>query len=124
MVWPGSIFLAQLGEDADCLRPRLKRDTLQAGQVLCDPGERLRTVYFLENGAVSKLTVFEDGSEIENALIGREGAVGAMAALGLRTAVTRDVCHMRASALTIDSAELAEAARLSEPIHAALDRYC
>lgn len=124
MVWPGNNFLAQLGEDADCLKPGLRRVTLSAGQVLCEPGERLRTVYFLESGAVSKLTVFSDGTEIENAIVGREGAIGALAALGLHTAFTRDICHMRASALTIDAAQLAEAARVSEPIHAALDRYC
>lgn len=117
-------FLASFGPDVALIRPHLREVTLRAGQVLCEPGDRIRKVYFLHEGAVSKMMVFEDGSEIECALVGREGAVGAMSALGLRTAVTRDVCHMRVQALWIDAVQLNEAARTSETIHAALDRYC
>ncbi len=117
-------FLASFGSDIALIRPHLREVSLAAGQVLCEPGERVRFVYFLHEGAVSKLTVFEDGSEIECALVGREGAVGAMSALGLRTAVTRDICHLPVRALTVDAGRLFEAARVSEPIHEALDRYC
>jgi CRP-like cAMP-binding protein len=117
-------FLASFGPDVEIIRPHLREVTLAAGQILCEPGERIHRVYFLNSGIVSKLTVFEDGAEIECAVVGREGAVGAMSALGLRTAVTRDVCHMRVTAQVCDVARLREAARASETIHAALDRYC
>lgn len=117
-------FLASFGPDIELIRPHLREVTLTAGQILCEPGERIRKVYFLHAGVVSKLTVFEDGTEIECALVGREGAVGAMSALGLRTAVTRDICHLRVSAQVIDAARLYDAARASETIHNALDRYC
>ena len=117
-------FLASFGPDVEIIRPYLREVTLGAGQILCEPGDNIRKVYFLHAGMVSKLTVFEDGTEIECALVGREGAVGAMSALGLRTAVTRDICHMRVSAQVIDAARLHQAARVSETIHAALDRYC
>lgn len=117
-------FLASFGPDVELIRPYLREVTLNAGQILCEPGDRIRKVYFLNEGVVSKLTVFEDGTEIECALVGREGAVGAMSALGLRTAVTRDICHMRVSAHVIDAVQLYDAARASERIHDALDRYC
>jgi CRP-like cAMP-binding protein len=117
-------FLASLGSDIERLRPHLREVTLSAGQVLCEPGDRIRTIYFLHEGVVSKLTVFHDGAEIECALVGREGAVGATAALGLRTAVTRDVCHLPGRAVAIDAARLAEAAQGSEAFRQALDRYC
>lgn len=120
----GNTFLAQLGDELELLRPHLRRVALKSGQVLCEPGERLRLVYFLESGAVSKLTVFADGSEIEGALIGREGAVGATAALGLTTAATRDVCHLIATAMTIGVAQLADAAAGSPRVRALLDSYC
>jgi CRP-like cAMP-binding protein len=81
-------------------------------------------VYFLHSGVVSKLTVFEDGTEIECALVGREGAVGALSALGLVTAVTRDICHLQVNASVCDVARLQDAVRASPTIHAALDRYC
>jgi CRP-like cAMP-binding protein len=117
-------FLASFGPDLALIRPYLREVTLAAGQVLCEPGDRIRTVYFLHEGAVSKLAVFEDGTEIECALVGRDGAVGAMSALGLRTSVTRDICHMNVRALAIDSGRLYDATRASETIHDALDRYC
>jgi len=124
MSWPGNTFLAHLGAGVDLVRPHLRRVSLSPGQVLYEPGQLVRTVYFLEAGVVSKLALFEDGTEIECALIGREGAIGAMSALGLRTAITRDVCHMRAPALTVETARLAEAAGRCMSLRAALDRYC
>lgn len=117
-------FLASFGPDVELIRPHLREVTLSAGQILCEPGDRIRRVYFLHAGVVSKLTVFEDGTEIECALVGREGALGALSALGLRTAVTRDICHLRVSAQVIEAARFCDAARASETIHAALDRYC
>ena len=117
-------FLASFGPDVALIRPHLREVTLRAGQILCEPGDRIRKVHFLNEGVVSKMMVFEDGAEIECALVGREGAVGALSALGMRTAVTRDICHMSVSALVIDAVQLSEAARLSDAIHSALDRYC
>ena len=117
-------FLASFGADIALIRPHLREVTLDAGQVLCEPGELIRNVYFLHEGVVSKMTVFEDGTEIECALVGSEGAVGAMSALGLRRAVTRDISHLRVRALTLETGRLAEAARLSEKIHDQLDCYC
>jgi CRP-like cAMP-binding protein len=117
-------FLASFGPDLSLIRPHLREVTLDAGQVLCEPGEFIRNVYFLHEGVVSKLIVFEDGTEIECALVGREGAVGAMSAMGLRCSVTRDICHMAVRALTISSARLFDAAQESPQIHTALDRYC
>ena len=117
-------FLASFGPDIALIRPHLREITIPAGEVLSEPGEQISKVYFLNEGLVSKLAVFEDGTEIECALAGRAGAVGAMSALGLRTSVTRDVCHMRASASVIGVTRLAEAARASTRIHDALDSYC
>lgn len=124
MLRPQNLFLAQFGPDLELIRSSLREVTLNAGQVLSEPGERIRSIYFLLSGLVSKLAVFEDGTEIECALIGREGAVGVFSALGLDTAVTRDVCHLRARALMMEPAALRQVARVSEGIHEALDCYC
>lgn len=117
-------FLATFGQDLELVRPHLREVTLRAGQVLCEPGDRIRYVYFLHHGAISKLTVFTDGTEIECALVGRDGAVGAMSALGLRIADTRDICHLTAQASRLEAARLSDACQASERIHDALDRYC
>jgi CRP-like cAMP-binding protein len=117
-------FLASFGPDMALIRPYLRETSLAAGQVLCEPGERIRNVYFLHEGVVSKMAVFEDGTEIECALVGRDGAVGAMSALGLRTSVTRDICHLNVRAMVIEASRLSDAAHHSDTIHDALDRYC
>jgi CRP-like cAMP-binding protein len=116
-------FLAALGDEIELIRPCLCELTLAAGQVLCEPGDHISRVYFLHEGLVSKLCVFEDGTEIEAALVGREGAVGVTAAIGRDTAVTRDVCHLKARASCVEACALREAAHRSERIHHAIDRY-
>jgi CRP-like cAMP-binding protein len=115
--------LASIGEDLDLIRPYLREVTLRAGEVLCEPGEPIRHVWFPHSGAVSKLMTFEDGSEIECALIGREGAVGAASVLGLRRGVTRDVCHVKAQASRLDARRLIEACSTSVRIHDVLEQY-
>jgi len=123
-VLPGSnSVLAAMGEDFELIGPHLRDVTLKAGQVLCEPGDQVRHVWFLHSGAVSKLTTFADGSEIESALIGREGAVGVAAALGLRRAVTRDVCHVAAAASRLEAARLVEACGVSDRIQEAVERH-
>ena len=64
------------------LRPHLKPVSLTRGKVLCEADEPLRRVYFVESGAVSLVTVFEDGTTAEMATVGREGVVGIDTLLG------------------------------------------
>jgi CRP-like cAMP-binding protein len=123
-VLPGNNgVLAAIGEDYDLISPHLREVTLKAGQVLCEPGEAIRYVWFLHSGAVSKLMAFEDGSEIECALIGREGVVGAASVLGLRRSVTRDVCHVGARVSRLEAQRLIEACGASPHIQEVVDRY-
>ena len=120
----GNRFLSDFGEDLALVQPYLRPVSLAAGEILYEVGETVRYVYFLRSGAVSKLTPFEDGAEIESALVGRGGAVGATAALGLRWSITRDVCHLACEAWSLPTERLAEACARSRVIHDALDRYC
>jgi CRP-like cAMP-binding protein len=120
----GNKLLAAMGEDLTLLQPYLRRAPLAAGEILYDVGDEVSHVYFPCSGLVSKLSVFEDGSEIECALVGRNGALGALSALGLSYALTRDVCHLPCEALVLSTERLGEAARLSPHIHECLDRYC
>jgi CRP-like cAMP-binding protein len=120
---PGNHLLTAFGPDIELIRPHLRSVRLSAGQILNEPGERVANAYFLESGIVSKLAVFEDGAEIECALVGSEGAVGATYALGAPAALTRDVCHMPTRADCIESGRLTALARSSPRIADTLDRY-
>lgn len=123
MLLGSNSVLAAIGEENGLIRPYLREVTLKAGQVLCEPGDAIRHVWFPGSGAISKLMTFEDGSEIECALIGREGAVGAASVLGLRRAVTRDVCHVEARAWRMEAARLVDACSASPHAKEVIERY-
>lgn len=78
-----NLLLAALsGEEYERLAPHLEPATLNLGQVLFRPEDRLRHVHFLTSSIVSLLTSLEDGSGMEVGLVGREGMVGISAILG------------------------------------------
>lgn len=116
-------FLTSFGPEVERLRPHLTEVVLKRGTVLIEPGEEIRQIYFLHHGMVSKLTPFADGSEVEAALVGREGAVGAAVAIGLRYSVTRDVCHVEARASQLPRSVLLDACAASPVILGAVQRY-
>jgi CRP-like cAMP-binding protein len=66
----------------------------------------LKSAYFCNTGMVSILTVFSDGKSIEAGLIGKEGFVGIPLVAGFRSASTRAVVQVEATALRIDAETL------------------
>ena len=58
------------------ISPYIEPVTLKLEAVVCEAGRSLRYVYFPEGGVLSLLTVLQNGSAIETANIGREGAFG------------------------------------------------
>jgi CRP-like cAMP-binding protein len=63
------------------LDPHLEPVRLKLGAVVCEAGGLLKHAYFPEGAVLSLLTVLENGSAIETANIGREGAFGLFAAM-------------------------------------------
>src|SRR5256885_16621484 len=57
--------------------------TLAFGEVLYEPGEPIRDVYFPTGSLVSRLTLVEGRLALEVGLVGREGMVGVALALGI-----------------------------------------
>jgi CRP-like cAMP-binding protein len=55
---------------------------MDAGDVLLRDGDRIANVWFPITAIVSLLTTLDDGSAVETATVGREGAVGAVVFLG------------------------------------------
>lgn len=56
--------------------PDLAHVTLNAGQVLYEPGGGMPSAYFLETAIVSILSLAEDGTSIEVSVVGDEGVIG------------------------------------------------
>src|SRR5476649_1464143 len=62
---------------------------LKLGDIVCEAGGVLKHAYFPQGGVLSILTVLENGSAIETANIGREGAFGLFAAMYSRVSFNR-----------------------------------
>jgi CRP-like cAMP-binding protein len=63
------------------IAPHLVPVTFKLGAVVCEAGGLLNHVYFPQGSVLSLFTVLENGSAIETANIGREGAFGLFAAM-------------------------------------------
>jgi len=68
---------------------KLEPINLELGDVVCEAGGVLKYVYFPEGAVLSLLTVLENGTAIETANIGREGAFGLFAAMYSRVSFNR-----------------------------------
>jgi CRP-like cAMP-binding protein len=69
--------------------PHLEPIKLTLGAIVCDAGGLLKHAYFPQGNVLSLLTVLENGSAIETANIGREGAFGLFAAMYSRVSFNR-----------------------------------
>ena len=67
---------------------------LKLGAVVCEAGGLLEHAYFPEGSVLSLLTVLQNGSAIETANIGREGAFGLFAAMYSRVSFNRCIVQL------------------------------
>lgn len=76
---------------------------LHIDEVLYEPGETIKHVYFPTDALVSKQTLVDQHHSLEVAMIGREGMVGAMIALGVKLSPFRAVVQGGGSALRMNA---------------------
>ena len=67
---------------------------LKLGATVCEAGGLLKHAYFPQGTVLSLLTVLENGSAIETANIGREGAFGLFAAMYSRVSFNRCIVQL------------------------------
>lgn len=79
------------------IESHLEPINLKLGDVVCDAGGLLKHAYFPQGSVLSLLTVLEDGSAIETANIGREGAFGLFAAMYSRVSFNRCLVQLEGS---------------------------
>src|ERR1700690_1555185 len=74
--------------------PHLEPVVLKLGAVVCEAGGLLKHAYFPQGSVLSLLTVLENGSAIETANIGREGAFGPLTAIYSRASFNRCIVQL------------------------------
>jgi CRP-like cAMP-binding protein len=118
-----SLLAALPREDYQGLLGELEPLTLSSGEVLYEPGERIRHVYFPGDAQVSLLVVMPDRKALEVGLVGREGMVGIPLVLGAEVSSVRVLVQGSGSALRMKAASFREALARCLPLQRELYRY-
>jgi CRP-like cAMP-binding protein len=83
------LLAALTSQEYQRLRPYLESFTLTFGDILYEPGQIIRHVYFPNNGIISLLSMVEERSTLEVGLVGNEGMVGISIFLGSPDSLNR-----------------------------------
>ena len=121
---PQNRLLAALdAEDFELVASKLVPVILEKGALLYDPGDMVDAIYFPDDCVISLMTLMESGAAIESAAIGREGALGLMAAVSPRQSLTRALVQVPGRARRITAAHLHRAWEQSAQIRDLIDRH-
>ncbi|UZE47373.1 Crp/Fnr family transcriptional regulator [Rhodopseudomonas sp. P2A-2r] len=93
-VWTNQLLGALEPDSRKRIDPHLEPVEFKLGEMVCDAGGYLKHAYFPQGSVLSLLTVLENGSAIETANIGREGAFGLFAAMYSRVSFNRCIVQL------------------------------
>jgi CRP-like cAMP-binding protein len=117
------ILLGLPTKEAEMLFPKLEFVRLKVHHVLHEPGDSLKSAYFPNSGLVSILSVFPDGKCVEVGLVGKEGFIGLPLVAGFRTANTRAIIQIEASAFRVDADTLSGILQQSRALDRRLQQF-
>ena len=120
---PNRLLAALPANGLERLRDGLDSVTLTYGEVLNEPGEPMRYVYFPSDCLVSLLTVVEGHHALEVGLVGREGMVGSRLALGIGTSPVRALVQGTGTALRMRSTRFLQELQRSPELRLATLRF-
>lgn len=118
----GNRLLAALPlADRERLRAQLDWVSLAFGQVLMEPGDSIKHVYFPNDSLVSLLTLVDRHHALEVGMVGQEGMVGAALGLGVNITPVRALVQGAGTALRMRASnfrkELRQCAALQRGLH-------
>lgn len=110
-------------EEGNQLLPHLERVPLLLGDVIYEPDEPIRHVYFPTSGVISVLCATDDGASIEAATVGMEGMAGIPVFLGVDVSPNRAVVQVAGEAMRMKAEEFRELADRNGRFHSLLHLY-
>lgn len=120
-VAPGNRILNALPRTTlERLRPDLTEVQLPHHEALFHPGERVRHVYFIDQGLISLVQSMNDGRTVEVGAIGTEGAIGSNAVFGIGRAPLETIVQMQGCARSIAINRLADEMKICPRLSALL----
>lgn len=117
------LLLALSGTEAETLFSKLELVRLKVHHLLHESGDALKSLYFCNSGMISILSVFPDGKSVEVGLVGKEGIVGLPLLVGFRTAPTRAISQIDATAFRVDGDALIAFLSKSPLLERRLNQY-
>jgi CRP-like cAMP-binding protein len=118
-----TILAALTGSEFDLLVSKLDPIQLKLNEVLYLPGERIKHVYFLTDGIISLLTILEDGTTIEAAVVGSEGMIGLSVIMGVEKATNEALVQAEGLALRMQADDLRAAFSKESALRDSLMNY-
>src|SRR5450759_1635645 len=110
-------------EEYQRLLTSLEPVELSYGQVLYEPAERIRPVYFPTDCLVSLLTTVDKSRTLEVGMVGNEGMVGMPMALGIGVSAVRALVQGSGTAMRMTAARFRAEFKKNMPLQRALFRY-
>ena len=95
--------------DHQALARHMRPMSFKQGVVLYEPHDRVDWVYFPEEGLVSLLSVMISGLAVETAVVGQEGGVGFLEAVGAGVTFSRALVQVDVLALRVPAQAYVEA---------------
>lgn len=121
---PKNRLLAALPpEEYERLLPHLQLVTLEYKQVLYQPNEPIKYVYFPKDGVISLLTIMENGEAVEVGTVGNEGFVGLPLFLGATSIPGQAFSQIPGEALRMGAKVFKGEVTPGSPLHNLLQRY-
>jgi CRP-like cAMP-binding protein len=118
-----SLLAALPRRDYSRLLPRLEPVDLTFGEVLYEPGQTIRHIYFPTDSLVSLLTIVDHHMALEVGLVGREGMVGIPLALGIDISSIRALVQGSGTAMRMESGAFRRIFSHSASLQQELFRY-
>jgi len=107
----------------ETLKSGLEAVQLTFGEILYEPGQVIRNVYFPTNSLVSLLTLVDDRSALEVGMVGREGMVGMSLTLGSSVSPVRALVQGAGTALRMSTARFRKEFKRGPLLQRALYTY-
>ena len=119
---PNHFLLSLSDTDRNLIFPHLKRVTIPRETIIFKAEDTIERVYFPHSGIISLIVGLSSGQFVEAGMLGRNGVIGAGAALDGTIALNTAIIQADSAGTMIDASQLKRAARQSETIRVALVR--
>lgn len=110
-------------KDYQRLLPQMENVPMTFGDILYEPGERIRHVYFPNDSIVSLLSAVDDRETLEVGIVGNEGMAGISVFMGVDASRNQAIVQGAGTAMRMKARTLRKEVDKLDSLHRLLNRY-